>query len=143
MIEQNPGAALAQELCSAAFDLHHLELHGRVVLYRADLNLPVLGGQIADLSRLQGTLPTLELLLSKGARVAVLSHLGRPNPSKQTWQEMQQQYSLQPVADALQQQLQYAFRGLAGDCVGPPAHAAVASLQPGQVRLRNCPPSAG
>lgn len=128
-------AALAREVCGDAFSPEGIECDGKVVVYRADLNVPVVQGRITDSSRIDATLPTLSLLLSKGARVAVISHFGRPNPAKQTLEEMRKEYSLGAVADALAQKLTPGpFQGLAADCIGPEAEEAVAKLKPGQVR---------
>ncbi len=76
-------------------DFDHGQLLGRTVLVRADLNLPMQDGEIADDHRLVASLPTLSFLREAGARVILLSHLGRPNarPSRV--------YSLEPVAERL------------------------------------------
>jgi hypothetical protein len=109
-------------------------LHGKRVLYRADLNLPLTREHsVADATRLTSILPTLNLLLARGARVVICSHLGRPDPATQTDAQMRAAFSLAPVAALLQQQLGAAFTGLVPDCVGPSALQAVEALQPGQV----------
>ena len=76
-------------------DFDHGQLSGRTILVRADLNVPMQDGEIADDHRLLASLPTLSLLREAGARVILLSHLGRPNarPSRA--------YSLEPVAERL------------------------------------------
>lgn len=67
-------------------------------------------------------------------QVVLASHLGRPNPAKQSWDEMERDASLAPVAAVLEDLLpQGSFTGLAPDCVGERAEAAVNALQPGQV----------
>ena len=76
-------------------DFDHGQLSGRTILVRADLNVPMQDGEIADDHRLLASLPTLNFLREAGARVILLSHLGRPNarPSHA--------YSLEPVAERL------------------------------------------
>ena len=76
-------------------DFDHGQLSGRTILVRADLNVPMQDGKIADDHRLLASLPTLSFLREAGARVILLSHLGRPNarPSRV--------YSLEPVAERL------------------------------------------
>ena len=76
-------------------DFDHGQLSGRTILVRADLNVPMQDGEIADDHRLLASLPTLNVLREAGARVILLSHLGRPNarPSRA--------YSLEPVAERL------------------------------------------
>jgi len=76
-------------------DFDHRQLSGRTILVRADLNVPMQDGEIADDHRLVASLPTLKFLREAGARVILLSHLGRPNarPSRL--------YSLEPVAEHL------------------------------------------
>jgi phosphoglycerate kinase len=70
-------------------------LRGRTVLVRADLNVPIESGEITDDQRIRASLPTLALLADAGARVTVLSHLGRPKG------EMNPTYSLAPVGRRL------------------------------------------
>ena len=68
------------------------------------------------------------------SQVAIASHFGRPEPRKQTWAAMQASHGLGVVAAALVARLgDGKFTGLASDCIGPPAHAMVDALQPGQV----------
>ncbi|HIB08659.1 MAG TPA: phosphoglycerate kinase, partial [Gemmatimonadetes bacterium] len=76
-------------------DFEHRQLGGRTVLLRADFNVAMQDGEITDDHRLVASLPTLRLLREAGARVVLLSHLGRPNgrPSRL--------YSLEPVAERL------------------------------------------
>jgi phosphoglycerate kinase len=73
------------------------DVGGKVVLVRADLNVPLDDGQVADDARIRGSLPTLELLLERGvSEVRVCSHLGRPKT-----EEDRAKYSLEPVRAAL------------------------------------------
>ncbi|HAQ50480.1 MAG TPA: phosphoglycerate kinase [Gammaproteobacteria bacterium] len=73
-----------------------LDLAGKKVLIRQDLNVPLKAGQVADDSRIKASLQTIELALAAGAKVMIMSHLGRPAPG-----EYDQSYSLRPVADCL------------------------------------------
>lgn len=112
-------------------------LHGKRVLLRADLNVPINSsdGAISDASRIEAVLPTIRLLLAKGARVAVASHFGRPEPKKESVEAMKAHSSLAPVARYLQGALGAAFAGLSPDCIGADAEARVARLQPGEALL--------
>ena len=75
------------------------DVGGKRVLVRADLNVPLDGGRVADDTRIRASLPTLQLLLDRGAaRVVVCSHLGRPKGEDP-------QYSMQPVRERLQELL--------------------------------------
>ena len=99
-------------------------VEGRRVLVRADLNVPLNGDQIADDGRIRASLPTLAALVSRGARVIVCSHLGRPGGRPDL------RYSLAPVAARLGGLLGQEVN-FPGDITGPAAHAAIATLRPG------------
>jgi phosphoglycerate kinase len=73
-----------------------LDLAGKRVLIREDLNVPVKDGVVSSDARIRAAMPTIELALQAGAKVIVMSHLGRPTEG-----EFEQQYSMQPVADHL------------------------------------------
>ncbi|WP_067179207.1 phosphoglycerate kinase [Microtetraspora niveoalba] len=105
-----------------------LDVKGRRVLVRADLNVPLDGETITDDGRIRASLPTIRTLLDNGAKVIVCAHLGRPKGSPTP------KYSLAPVARRLSELLgeQVAF---ASDVVGESAQAVVAALQDGQVAL--------
>lgn len=79
-----------------------VDLKGKKVLIREDLNVPIKDGMITSDQRLQAALPTLKLALEAGAAVMVLSHLGRPEENK-----FEKRFSLQPIADYLKQNLDY------------------------------------
>ncbi|WP_440054009.1 phosphoglycerate kinase [Pseudoalteromonas sp. T1lg65] len=77
-----------------------LDLNGKRVLIREDLNVPVKDGKVASDARIRAALPTIKLALEKGAKVMVMSHLGRPTEG-----EYDPQFSMQPVVDYLAQAL--------------------------------------
>ena len=108
--------------------LDDLRPAGRRVLLRLDLNLPLADGRVADATRLERALPTLRELAAAGARVIVLSHLGRPGG------RAVEGMSLAPVAQALARRLEKPV-AFAADCTGPAAAGAVASLAPGGVAM--------
>ncbi len=94
---------------------------------REDLNVPLANGGIADDSRIKAAAPTLEHLAERGAKVIVMSHLGRPkgvDPS----------LSLRPVVAALSKQLGRDVR-FAEDCIGEVARGAVGRMKDGEVLL--------
>ncbi|MDF3293493.1 phosphoglycerate kinase [Streptomyces silvisoli] len=105
-----------------------LEVAGRRVFVRADLNVPLDGDQITDDGRIRAAVPTITKLAERGAKVIVASHLGRPKGAPDP------QYSLAPVARRLGELLgrQVAF---ATDTVGDSAKATVAALADGEVTL--------
>ncbi|PWR23131.1 phosphoglycerate kinase [Zavarzinia compransoris] len=98
-------------------------LHGRRVLVRADLNVPLRDGAVSDASRLEALVPTLNHLRERGARIAILSHFGRPKGHDPA-------LSLRPVAPALGA-CWGAEIGFAEDCIGPAADQAIRALPPG------------
>ena len=101
----------------------------RRVLVRVDFNVPMdRDGRITDDQRIRASLPTLRYLVERGARVVVMSHLGRPEGRRDP------AYSLQPVARRLQELLGVSVRMLP-DCVGPDVEQAVQELGPGQVAM--------
>jgi len=103
-----------------------LAVEGQRVLVRADLNVPLDGGRVADDGRILASLPTLTALKARGARIIVCAHLGRPGGKPDP------RYSLAPVAvrlgDLLGARVEFA-----ADTTGPAARAAVAALRPGGV----------
>jgi phosphoglycerate kinase len=113
---------------TALDDLLARGLRGVRVLVRADLNVPLAGGTVADDTRIRASLPTLRRLLGAGARVAVVSHLGRPKGVRRT------DLTLRPVAQRLAGLLAGGV-SFCEDCVGAAARSAVAELGDGQLIL--------
>jgi phosphoglycerate kinase len=106
-----------------------LDVRGKRVLVREDLNVPLKdNGTIADYTRVDASIPTLRALSERGARVVVISHLGRPDGRRDS------KYSLRPLAAALAERLGRPV-AFADDCVGRPAGDAVAALHDGDVAL--------
>ena len=103
-------------------------LRGRTVVVRADLNVPLDDGRIADDQRIRASLPTIEALIGAGARVVLLSHLGRPKGVKDPAQ------SLGPVARRLEELLGHDVRFIP-ESDGDRAAPAVRELRDGGVAL--------
>ncbi|MFV0298347.1 MAG: phosphoglycerate kinase [Hyphomicrobiaceae bacterium] len=103
-----------------------VDLKGKRVLVRADLNVPAKDGKVTDLTRLERIVPGLKDLMSRGARVAVLSHFGRPKNGPDA------ENSLRPVAAVLGRLLETDVP-LVSDCIGPVAASAVDGLSPGGI----------
>ncbi len=106
-----------------------LDVRGKRVLLRADLNVPVKDGRVTDATRIERLVPTIEALLGMGAAVIVMSHFGRPKGKPDP------QLSLRPVIDPLRQALGGRKIAFAEDCIGEPARRVVAALRPGEVAL--------
>jgi len=104
------------------------DIAGQRVLIRCDFNVPLSGSTITDDGRIRAALPTLTALRSRGAKIVVLSHLGRPGG------QVNPKYSLAPVATRLSELLGVGVP-LAGDVVGPSAEATVAGLANGGICL--------
>lgn len=109
--------------------LDDLAVAGRRVLVRVDLNVPVENGAVADPTRIERVQPTLAELTDKGARMVVLSHLGRPNG------KVVRMLSLKPLVDPLSKSLGGRAVAFAADCVGAEAEAAVGALVDGGLAL--------
>ena len=101
-------------------------LQGKRVIVRCDLNVPLTDGQITDDGRVRASLPTLTALLEQGARVVIVSHLGRPDGV------VNAAYSLAPVAARLAELIGRPV-GFASDTVGDAAADAVAGLADGEL----------
>lgn len=108
--------------------LADLEVAGRRVLVRADLNVPLDDGRVSDELRIVASVPTLEVLLERGAALIVCSHLGRPSGPDDA------ATSLRPVAARLGELLGREV-ALASDVAGADARSRAAALEPGEVLL--------
>ncbi len=108
--------------------LDGLDVRGKRVLVRVDLNVPMTDGVIGDRTRIDRVAPTLRELAERGAKVIVLSHFGRPKG------EPSAKDSLRPLAAALGEAV---GRGVTfvPDCVGPVAETAVSAMRDGDVVL--------
>jgi phosphoglycerate kinase len=106
-----------------------VDVAGKRVLVRVDFNVPLdRDGQVADATRIREALPTINYLRERGARVILMSHLGRPDG------RVNESLRLAPVAAKLGRLLGRPV-AYARDCVGPEAEAAVEALGPGDVLL--------
>lgn len=94
------------------------DVAGKKVLVRVDFNVPLNEGRVSDSTRIEAHLPTLKQLREAGARVALLSHLGRPKGDKDL------KYSLKPVGEELARLTGWEVR-FVPDCIGQPVDEAV------------------
>jgi phosphoglycerate kinase len=113
--------------------LDELDVAGQVVLLRADLNVPLDGERITDDGRIRASLPTISNLVSRGARVLIAAHLGRPKGDGYAARAAGGP-SLRPVAGRLSELLGQPVT-LADDVAGDSARAVAAGLADGQVAL--------
>jgi len=109
--------------------LDDIDVRGKRVLLRADLNVPVKDGVVTDATRIERLAPTIETLIEKGAKVVLMSHFGRPdgrpNPA----------FSLRLLVGSLSKAIGGREVAFASDCIGNEAKRVVAALRPGQVAL--------
>ena len=112
----------------AKLSVRDLTVNGKRVLVRVDFNVPLKDGRVSDDTRLRASVPTVKLLCERGARVLLVSHLGRPDGKPDP------KYSLRPVATAFSALLGRAVRFVPA-CVGPEAEAAARELRDGEVAL--------
>src|SRR3954469_23420351 len=104
--------------------LDDLDVAGKRVLVRADLNVPMKDGKVTDATRIERQAPTIRELSEKGARVVVLSHFDRPKG------KVVPEMSLKPVAGPLSEAVGRKVL-FVEDCVGPKAQEAVGGLKNG------------
>jgi len=108
--------------------LDDLDVKGKRVLVRADLNVPMADGKVTDRLRIVRQAPTIRELAQKGARVIVLSHFDRPKG------KVVPSMSLRPLVQPLAEEIGRPV-AFADDCIGPTAQSAVAALKDGEVLL--------
>lgn len=108
--------------------LSSADVSGKRVLVRADFNVPIESGKITDDTRIRAALPTIQYLVSKGAKVILSSHFGRPNG------EVNEEMRLTPVAARLSELLGQAVIKC-DDCIGEEVTSKVNAMQNGQVAL--------
>jgi len=104
-----------------------VDVRGKRVIVRVDLNVPMADGKVTDATRLVRVAPCLEDLMRRGARVVVISHYERPKGRDP-------RYSLRPVAERLAEVLQKPVT-FVEDCIGPATEIAVATLAPGEIAV--------
>ena len=109
--------------------LDDIDVRGKRVLLRADLNVPIKDGMVTDATRIERLGPTVETLINRGAKVIVMSHFGRPKGGPDP------ALSLQPLITSLEKAIGSRRVAFAADCVGDEARRVVAALEPGQVAL--------
>jgi phosphoglycerate kinase len=104
-------------------------VRGKRVLVRVDFNVPIEGGAVADVTRITRVLPTIAKLAREGAKVIVLSHLGRPKGV------ISPETSLRPVAQKMQELMPGTTVRFIGDCIGEEAKRGIGALNPGDVAV--------
>jgi phosphoglycerate kinase len=108
--------------------LDDIDLSGKVVLTRVDINVPVEGGVVTDATRIEKIVPTVKAILDKGGKPVLIAHFGRPKG--QPVAEMSLRVTLPALEAALGQHVDFAE-----DCIGAPAKKAVVAMKPGDVLL--------
>ncbi|HUF87748.1 MAG TPA: phosphoglycerate kinase, partial [Thermohalobaculum sp.] len=108
--------------------LDDLDLAGKRVLVRVDLNVPVREGRVTDDTRLRAIVPTVHEILERGGRPVLLAHFGRPKGRRVP--EMSLEVVMPALLDTLGVPVQFA-----SDCIGEEAEAAAGALPPGEVLL--------
>lgn len=108
--------------------LEDADVAGKRVLVRVDFNVPMIGGQVSDDTRLKAALPTIAFLRRAGAKVILAAHFGRPKGQRNL------EMSLAPVATPLSELINHSVK-FVSDCVGADAEQAARSLSDGDVLL--------
>jgi phosphoglycerate kinase len=108
--------------------IRDIDVQGKRVLVRVDFNVPLKDGKVTDDTRIRAALSTIQYLMDHGAKVILMSHLGRPKGGPDP------KLSLKPAAERLGDLLGKPVK-MAPDCVGSQVEAMVAALRPGEVLL--------
>ena len=106
-----------------------IDVAGKRVLLRTDLNVPSTDGSVSDATRIRRVIPTIRTLAERGAKVVVLSHFGRPSG------KLSQDLSLKQVADAMRAMLGGTGVRFVEECIGPRAEAEANEIADGEVVL--------
>ena len=110
--------------------IENLDVAGKIVLVRCDLNVPVTEqGEIADSSRIERILPTISQLANRGAKIALLSHYGRPNG------KYNEEFSLGNLSDGIAEILNAEEITVVQDCIGKVAKKVLKDLPSGGIAL--------
>ncbi len=108
--------------------LKNLQLDNKIVLLRADLNVPAKDGNVTDFTRIDRLQETINILKSRNAKIVMMSHYGRPKG------EVNSEYSLEFLAPVLQERLGLNVT-FAKDCIGAPAQQAIEAVKAGDAVL--------
>ena len=112
----------------AKLTVQDVDIQDKRVLMRVDFNVPLKGGKVTDATRIEAALPSIKYILDKGARLVLMSHLGRPDG------EAKPEFSLKPAVDKLSELLGKPV-SLAPDCIGPEVKKLVDALKAGEVLM--------
>jgi phosphoglycerate kinase len=108
--------------------LDDIDVRGKRVLLRADLNVPVKDGLVTDATRIERLAPTIKALIDRGAKVIVMSHFGRPKSGPDP--ALSLRALIAPLEKAIGRKVAFA-----SDCIGDEAKRVVVALEPGQAAL--------
>lgn len=108
--------------------IRNVDVRSKIILVRVDYNVPMQNGKVASDARITASLPTLRYLADRGARIVIISHLGKPKGKPDT------KYSLGPVAEKLRELWPNQVK-FVNDCIGDKVKAAMRDLRPGGILL--------
>ena len=110
----------------AKLTIEDLDLAGKKVLMRVDFNVPMKDGEITDERRIKAALPTIRYVLEKGAKLILMSHLGRPKG------QVRAEFNLSPIAQRLSDLLGEKVTKMQ-DCIGEAVRSTAAGLKRGDI----------